>query len=140
MKLQVVRLSESAKIPHFAHENDAGLDLCCAEPITILPQERAQIKTGIALAIPEGCVGLIWDKSGLSHRFCLKTLGGVIDAGYRGEVLVGMVNLGTEPHTFSIGDKIAQMLIQKVEHPMIEEVTKLDETVRGENGFGSTGK
>lgn len=139
MKLQVVRLTETAKMPHFAHESDAGMDLFCSEMVTILPNERAQIKTGLAFALPDGCVGLIWDKSGLSHRVGLKTLGGVIDAGYRGEVLVGMVNLGAQEHTFSVGDKIAQMLIQKVEHPTFEEVLSLDETARGEKGFGSTG-
>jgi dUTP pyrophosphatase len=139
MKMQVVRLVESAKIPHFAHESDAGMDLFCSESVTIPPQERVQIKTGIALAIPDGHVGLIWDKSGLSHRYGLKTVGGVIDAGYRGEVIVGMVNLGTEEHTFLVGDKIAQMLIQKVEHPTLEEVTELGETLRGEKGFGSSG-
>lgn len=139
MKLQVVRLTESAKMPHFAHTSDAGMDLFCSELVTIPPRECVQIKTGIALAIPDGHVGLIWDKSGLSHRYGLKTIGGVIDAGYRGEILVGMVNLGTQEHTFSVGDKIAQMLIQKVEHPTFEEVTGLDETPRGEKGFGSSG-
>lgn len=115
------------------------MDLFADEEITLSPGERVQIHTGIALAIPDGFVGLVWDKSGLSHKYGLKTLGGVIDAGYRGEILVGMVNLGDTAHTFQIGDKIAQMLIQKIEHPNIEEVSVLDETIRGEKGFGSTG-
>ena len=139
MKLQVLRLTNAAQIPQFAHDTDAGMDICADEEITIQAGERVQIKTGIAVAIPEGYVGLVWDKSGLSHRIGLKTLGGVIDAGYRGEILVGMVNLSDTAHTFSVGDKIAQMLIQKVEHPDIEEVFTLDETVRGAKGFGSTG-
>ncbi len=139
MKLQVLRLTNTAKTPHFAHAEDAGMDLFSDVEITLNPGERVQVKTGIAVAIPEGYVGLVWDKSGLSHKFGLKTLGGVIDAGYRGEILVGMVNLGDTAHTFQIGDKIAQMLIQKIEHPAIEEVPVLNETVRGENGFGSTG-
>lgn len=139
MKLQVVRLRESAKLPHFAHDSDAGMDLFCDEAVTILPQERVQIKTGIAFALPHGYVGLIWDKSGLSHRVGLKTLGGVIDAGYRGEVLVGIVNLGAQEHSFSVGDKIAQILIQRVEHPELEEVATLDVTLRGDKGFGSSG-
>ncbi len=137
--MQVRRLTNTAKIPHFAHKEDAGMDLFSDEEITLSPGERVQVHTGIALAIPEGSVVLVWDKSGLSHKSGLKTLGGVIDAGYRGEVLVGMVNLGDTAHTFQIGDKIAQMLIQKIEHPDIEEVSALDETVRGEKGFGSTG-
>ena len=139
MKLCVTRLTPSAKVPLFAHESDAGMDLFCAETVSISPLERVQVKTGIAVAIPEGYVGLIWDKSGLSHKKGLKTVGGVIDAGYRGEVLVGMVNLGSEPHTFAVGDKVTQMLVQKVEHPVIEEVATLDETTRGVGGFGSTG-
>ena len=139
MKLQVKRLTTTAKMPYFAHPEDAGMDLFADESVTIEPGVRVQVKTGIAAAIPDGYVGLVWDKSGLSHRFGLKTLGGVIDAGYRGEVLVGIVNIGDTAHTFQIGDKIAQMLIQKVEHPILEEVTALDETVRGEKGFGSTG-
>lgn len=139
MKLKIKRLTNTAKIPRFAHDTDAGMDLFSDEAVTLQTGERMQIKTGIAIAIPEGFVGLVWDKSGLSHRAGLKTLGGVIDAGYRGEILVGMVNLGNTAHTFAIGDKIAQMLIQQVEYPTFEEVLSLDETVRGENGFGSTG-
>jgi dUTP pyrophosphatase len=139
MQLRVQKLTNTAKMPHFAHDTDAGMDMCADEEITIQAGERVQIKTGIAVAIPEGFVGLVWDKSGLSHRTGLKTLGGVIDAGYRGEILIGMVNLSDAPHTFSVGDKIAQMLIQKIEHPILEEVTTLDETTRGAGGFGSTG-
>ncbi len=139
MKVQVLRLRESAKIPVFAHGTDAGMDLFSVDNVTIPRGERARIGTGIAVAIPEGYVGLVWDKSGLSHCSGLKTLGGVIDAGYRGEIFVGIVNLGKEAHTFSAGDKIAQMLIQKIEHPEFEEVQILDTTERGENGFGSTG-
>lgn len=137
--MQVVRLNELAKLPHFAHDTDAGMDLFCNENIVVTPGERAQIKTGIAVAIPNGYVGLIWDKSGLAQKHGLKTLGGVIDSEYRGEIIVGIINLSKNEHTFEVGDKIAQILIQKIEHPSIEEVTSLDETLRGESGFGSTG-
>ena len=140
MKVQIKRLRETAKIPAYAHADDAGMDLFAAEEITVAPRERVQVKTGIAVAVPEGCVGLIWDKSGISHKSGLKVMGGVIDAGYRGEILVGMVNLGEGAHTFNVGDKITQMLIQKVEHPELEVVEALDETKRGADGFGSTGK
>ena len=92
------------------------------------------------MAIPEGYVGLIWDKSGLSQKFGLKNLGGVVDSGYRGEIMVGIVNLGKEDYKFEPGQKVAQLLIQKVESPKIEEVENLEEGLRGENGFGSTGK
>lgn len=140
MKLQIKRLKDTAKIPVYAHDNDAGMDLFAAAAISIPPGGRVQVQTGIAVAIPEGYVGLIWDKSGISHKIGLKTMGGVIDSSYRGEILIGLINHGEQSHTFEVGDKITQMLIQKVEHPEFEEVNDLDETVRGTSGIGSTGK
>ncbi len=139
MELQVQKLYESALLPTYAHDTDAGMDLYCGEAITIASGYRAQVKTGIALAIPQGYVGLIWDKSGLSHKCGLKVLGGVVDAEYRGEVLIGILNTSTEVYTFAQGDKVAQLLVQKVEHPTLVEVASLTETSRGSNGFGSTG-
>jgi len=140
MKLPIKKLTPTATIPTgFAHEGDAGIDLFAAEAVEIKPMERVQVSTGIALAIPLGYVGLIWDKSGLSHKSGLKVMGGVIDAGYRGEIKVGIVNLGTEIHTFAVGDKVTQLLIQKIEQPEIIEVQELEDTERGEDGFGSTG-
>ncbi len=140
MKLKIKKLHVDAVIPKYANPNDAGMDLFAIENIEIMPMERAQISTGIAMEIPEGFVGLVWDKSGLSHKFGLKVLGGVIDSGYRGEIKVGIINLGTEKYTFEKGHKVAQMIIQKKEIPEIEEVTELSDSERGEGGFGSTGK
>lgn len=140
MKLHVQKIHPQARIPSFAHETDAGLDLYCVEEITIKSHERVQVKIGIGVGIPEGHVGLIWDKSGVSHKLGLKTLGGVIDSGYTGEVVVGMYNTSNESHTFAVGDKVAQILIQKVEHPEIVEVESLGTSTRGAKGFGSTGK
>ena len=140
MEMQIKLLNENAKMPSFAHEHDAGMDLYAAEEIAISVGKRAQVKTGIAVAIPDGYVGLIWDKSGISHKSGLKVMGGVIDAGYRGEILVGMVNLGDTEHLFKVGDKAAQMLVQKVEHPTLVVVEDLEVTLRGEKGFGSTGQ
>lgn len=140
MQLQVQKLHPAAKMPTFAHDTDAGLDLCSVVEVRIEPGERVQIPTGLAMAIPEGFVGLIWDKSGVSQKRGLKTFGGVIDAGYRGEIFVGLLNTGEVTQTFEIGDKIAQMLIQKIEHPVLIEVESLDETKRGDGAFGSTGK
>jgi len=140
MQLQVQRLHPDAILPSFAHETDAGMDIYSVESVTIPAGERVQVATGIALAVPEGCVGLIWDKSGVSHKAGLKVLGGVVDAGYRGELLIGLLNTSDTAHTFKAGDKIAQMLIQKIEHPKLVEVATLDETQRGSKGFGSTGK
>lgn len=140
MKLYVRRLHSDAKLPSYAHDTDAGMDLYALQDVTITSGERVQVQTGIAIAIPDGYVGLVWDKSGIAHKSGLKTLGGVIDAEYRGEILVGLINLSNHTYIFKKGDKIAQMLIQKVEHPEIEEVDELDVTVRGEGAFGSTGK
>jgi len=140
MKLQVQKLYSEAKLPSFAHSHDAGMDLYTVEDVTIEPGERVQIRTGISMTIPAGYVGLIWDKSGISHKIGLKTLGGVIDAGYRGEVTVAFVNTSDTQHVFVIGDKMAQMLIQEVVQPDIVEVSMLEETERGSGAFGSTGK
>ena len=116
------------------------MDIYSCEERTLLPQEQALISTGIAMEIPDGYVGLVWDKSGLSTKHGLKTLAGVIDAGYRGEISIAMANVGNDSYTFKKGEKIAQMLIQKVEHAEFWEVDKLSETSRGTGGFGSTGK
>jgi len=139
MELRFKKLHAAAKAPEYAHDTDAGLDLFSVADVTLAPGERQQIPTGIALAIPAGYVGLVWDKSGVSHKRGLKVLGGVVDAGYRGELLIGLVNIGSEPQSFAVGDKLAQILIQAVEHPILVETDELDATQRGEAGFGSTG-
>jgi dUTP pyrophosphatase len=139
MKLGIKKLDVRAVLPSYAHSHDAGMDLYALEPTSILPGERTTVGTGIAMQIPQGYVGLIWDKSGLSTKLGLKVLGGVIDAGYRGEVRVGLINLGKETIQLEAGQKIAQMLIQKVQSPTLIEVEVLDETSRGEGNFGSTG-
>jgi dUTP pyrophosphatase len=140
MELLIKTLHPSATVPNFAHSTDAGLDLYAVEGTTIAPGERRTLRTGIALAIPVGHVGLIWDKSGIAHKAGLKTLGGVIDAGYRGEVMVGLHNLGDTPHTFAVGEKLAQIIIQPIVQPTLVEVETLPEADRGNKGFGSTGK
>lgn len=139
-KIKIKKLNKDAILPSYAHSGDAGLDLYSTEEVIIKPHERKQIKTGLAFVVPEGYVGLIWDKSGLSHKYGLKTLGGVLDSGYRGELLVGIVNLNEEDYILEKGNKIAQLIIQTVESVTIEEVYELDNTARGEGGFGSTGK
>jgi dUTP pyrophosphatase len=139
MILLVKKIFPEAKLPMRAHHDDAGLDLYAREECELKPGEWQGIPTGVALAIPQGCVGLIWDKSSLPFKFGLKTMGGVIDAQYRGEVSVIMMNLGKEPYRVEKGSKIAQILIQKVELLAVEEATELDDTLRGDGGFGSTG-
>jgi dUTP pyrophosphatase len=139
MQLQIKKLHPDAKLPSFAHATDAGMDLCTTEAFILEPGMHHKAPTGLAFAVPADYVGLIWDKGGVSMVRHIKTMGGVLDSDYRGELHVGLVNVGAEPQAFSIGDKIAQLLIQKVEHPEIVEVDELDETVRGEGRFGSTG-
>ncbi len=140
MKLYIKKMHEAAVLPSFAHTTDAGMDLCTSVEITINPGERASVPTGIAMQIPEGHVGLIWDKSGISQKVGLKTLGGVIDAGYRGEIFVGLFNAGKDAHTFLPGQKVAQILIQEIKQPELEVVESLEDSSRGEGAFGSTGK
>lgn len=139
MKIRIKRLFPDAKAPEYIHEGDAGLNLFSRETKDIAPGERVMLSTGIAFEIPDGYVGLVWDRSGLSNKQGLKLLGGVIDAGYRGEVFVGLVNLGRELYTVKAGDKVAQMLIQPIMRCQLEEVDILSDTVRGVDGFGSTG-
>ena len=140
MVVKIKRLSETARLPAYAREGDAGMDLYANETVTILPGQRHLVRTGISMALPEGHAGLIWDKSGLAGKHGLKTIGGVIDEGYRGEVLVAVHNLSSEPYQVEAGKKIAQMLVQKVRQREILEVDELDtDTARGSGCFGSTG-
>lgn len=140
MQIKIKKIHPDAQIPKHAHSDDAGMDLFAIDAFEMSPQERKSIPIGIAIEIPEGYVGLIWDKSGLSHKYGLKNFGGVIDSGYRGEIHVGLMNLSNEKFKFEKGHKVAQLLIQKVEHIDFEEVEELSETKRGEGRFGSTGK
>jgi dUTP pyrophosphatase len=139
MKIQIKKLNLDAKIPHFALVGDVGMDLYSVADVVIKPGERFSCPTGIAIKIPNGYAGLIWDKSGPSHKFGVKTLGGVFDSNYIGEYLIGLVNLGKDDFKIEKGQKIAQVIFQKIENPEIEEVAELEETNRGDNGFGSTG-
>src|SRR3954468_1758952 len=125
LSLNIKRLHPDAIIPEYAHEGDAAFDLCAVESVTIKPNERIQVGTGIAMEIPDGYVGLIWDKSGLSHKWGIKSFGGVIDSGYRGEIHAGVMNLSDKFFSFEKGHKIAQMLIQKVERAEFKEVDEL---------------
>jgi|SRR3989344_1135955 len=139
IKIKVKKLHPDAKLPEFAHSGDAGMDLFALETTVVKPGEIARVRSGISLEIPKGFVGLCWDKSGLSMKSGIKVVGGVIDSGFRGEFIMGLINLGKESYTFEKGHKVMQMLIQKVEHPNIVEVEELSETKRGA-GFGSSGK
>ena len=137
--LLVEKLFPQAKLPQKAHVGDAGFDLYSNDYYSIAPYAHALVSTGIKLAIPEGYVGLIWDKSGIAFEG-IKTMGGVIDSNYRGEIKVIIKNLGEEVYNIIPGQKIAQILIQAVSSMEIKEQKIVDETEREANGFGSTGK
>lgn len=139
MELLVKKLHPDAIVPTRTHHDDAGLDLCSREEFTLQPGERKAVDTGIAVAIPAGHVGLIWDKSSVPFKYGVKTMGGVIDTQYRGEIKVIMINLSQEPASFTIGQKLAQLVVQKVEILPVREVAELETTDRGEKGFGSSG-
>ena len=137
--LKVKRIHKDAKLPLYQHKGDAGLDVFCSVSCVLEKGEFKPIPSGIKVAIPEGYVGLIWDKSGVSLKG-VHRLAGVIDSGYRGEVKVVMINLGDVPFVIDKGMKIAQMLVQPITKVDVAEVDDLEETSRGEGGFGSTGK
>lgn len=139
MKVKFQKISESAIIPYYARSGDAGMDIFSDEEVVLEAGERKKIKTGIKMELPEGYVGLIWDKSGVAFNDGVKTMAGVCDSSYRGEILIVLVNLGKNSYKIKKGQKIAQMLIQKVEKADIELVDMMSETSRGEDGFGSTG-
>jgi dUTP pyrophosphatase len=139
MELCIKKLHPDAKLPTFAHATDAGMDVYSIESFTIAPGQHREVRTGIALAVPVGYAALVWDKGGIANKRFLKTVGGVFDSDYRGEYLIGLYNFGTEVQSFMVGDKITQLLLQRVEHPTLIEVTELDDTARGDGRFGSTG-
>lgn len=116
------------------------MDLYASEKTSIKPGRVALIGTGIACHLPKGHVGLVWDKSGLAMTHGLKVMGGVIDEGYRGEIKVGLINLGKKTVAFEAGHKIAQMLVQRVHQPRVRVVAQLASSSRGARGFGSTGR
>lgn len=143
MRLQVKRLDPRATLPARAHDDDAGFDLCALDGITLKPGERALVATGIAIALPAGTVGLVVPRSGLAakHGLTLVNSPGIIDAGYRGEIRCILLNTdATEPIEINAGDRIAQLVVQRVEAPAVLEVEELPPTMRGGGGFGSTGR
>lgn len=136
------RLDPELPVPKRAHRGDAGVDLHSAEDLTIAPGERALVKTGIALALPLGTVGLIHPRSGLAakHGITIVNAPGTVDADYRGELMVCLLNTDKDtPFEITRGMRIAQLVVQRVELPDFVEVDELDETVRGAGGYGSTG-
>lgn len=145
--LAIVRLDPELPLPSRAHQGDAGVDLFSAENVELAPGHRALVRTGVAVAIPHGMVGLVHPRSGLAARVGLSIVNspGTIDAGYRGEIKVSLINLDpVAPIVIHRGDRIAQLLVQRVELVELVEVASFDEagladTSRGDGGHGSSG-
>jgi dUTP pyrophosphatase len=142
LKIQVLRLDPGLPVPAYAHPGDAGADLVAAVDVTLAPGERALVPTGIALALPDGYVGLVHPRSGLAARHGLSIVNspGTIDAGYRGEIKVLLINHDQrESIELRRGDRVAQLVIQRFERASFEAVQALPESARGSGGYGSTG-
>jgi dUTP pyrophosphatase len=142
LDIAVVRLDAGLPLPSYAHPGDAGADLHTAVDVTLAPGERALVPTGLSIALPDGYVGLVHPRSGLAARHGLSVVNapGTIDAGYRGEIKVLLINLDpVEPVTLSRGDRIAQLVVQRFERARFVEVGVLPDSRRGAGGYGSTG-
>lgn len=139
-KVGVKLLNDHSKTPTRANEFDAGFDLYASEDRLIAPQSREVIRTGIALEIPDGLAGLIWPRSGLSVKQGIDVLAGVIDSGYRGEIMVCLLNTSVYSVNISTGDRIAQILFQQVPSIELSVRQSLSSSERGDKGFGSSGK
>ncbi|MFT4264921.1 MAG: dUTP diphosphatase [Nocardioides sp.] len=140
--IALTRLDPGLPVPSYAHPGDAGADLMTTVDVTLAPGERALVPTGIAIALPEGFVALVHPRSGLAARHGLSIVNtpGTVDAGYRGEIKVLLINHDPrEPIELRRGDRIAQLVIQRVERAAFVEVESLEESVRGAGGYGSTG-
>jgi dUTP pyrophosphatase len=140
MKLKILKLNQAAKLPSYAHPGDVGMDLYSLEDKLLEPGERYVFFLGFALEFPEGYGAIVKDKGSLPKNAGIHVMGGVFDAGYRGEYNVNLINLGREAYQIHIGDKIAQLVIVPVSIAELEEVKKLSETSRGHGRFGSTGR
>lgn len=142
MNLKIKKLVEDAIIPEYKTAGAAGMDVCAVEDVLLQPMGFKIVKTGLAMAIPHGYEVQVRPRSGMACKYGISVINtpGTIDEDYRGEIGVGLINLSQEPFKVEKGMRIAQLVINKVEQPQIEVVEELDETERGEGGFGSTGK
>jgi dUTP pyrophosphatase len=135
-----VLVDAGGTLPEYASAGAAGADLRAGEAVEIAPGGRAAVPTGLRLQIPPGHVGLVWPRSGLAVRHGIDTLAGVIDSDYRGEVRVVLVNHGEKPFQIAPGDRVAQLLVQRVGRAAFTPAAGIDDTDRGGGGFGSTGR
>lgn len=140
MKLQFKRLHPDAQLPKRQSEHAAGYDLHSVEEVTLYPGQRKAIRTGIAVALPEGTAGFLWPRSGMAIKQGGDRLAGLVDSDFRGEVLLALINHGLANIDIKSGDRVGQMVIGPVFTPEPEWAEELPETVRGEGGFGSSGQ
>jgi dUTP pyrophosphatase len=143
VEVPIHRLDPGLPVPSYAHAGDAGADLYAAEDTELLPGERAVVRTGVAIALPEGYAAFVHPRSGLAAKFgvTLVNAPGTIDAGYRGEIRVTMINTDLKNAVrLKRGDRIAQLVVQRVETAAFHEVDRLPGSARGAGGFGSTGR
>lgn len=136
--IKVKKLAANAKLPLRAHSTDSGADLFALERTVLPPRRITHVHTGVAVELPEGTSGIIWGKSSIESKG-IKAMAGLVDAPYRGELIVCMYNLNEEPFTFEAGQKVAQLVVMPTFYPAFEEAEELTDTARGEGGFGSTG-
>lgn len=136
-----VTISDGMEVPCYAHEGDAGLDLRIKHNVTLEPNQRANVGTGIAVEIPSGCVGLVFPRSGLAtkHGITLSNSVGVIDSGYRGEIGASLINTSNETITLDAGTRVCQLVVMPYVPCVLMSVEELSESERGADGFGSTG-
>lgn len=136
-----VRISDGVELPRYAHEGDAGLDLRIKHDVTLEPGQRCNVGTGVAVEIPQGCVGLVFPRSGLATKFgiTLSNSVGVIDSGYRGEIGASLINTSSETTTLDAGTRVCQLVVMPYVPCELVPVDALSETERGADGFGSTG-
>lgn len=136
-----VRISDGVELPRYAHEGDAGLDLRIKQDVTLELGQRANVGTGVAVEIPQGCVGLVFPRSGLATKFgiTLSNSVGVIDSGYRGEIGASLINTSDETTTLDAGTRVCQLVVMPYVPCELVAVNELSESERGANGFGSTG-
>ncbi|MEV4563786.1 dUTP diphosphatase [Nonomuraea sp. NPDC049419] len=143
VEVLIQRLDAELPMPSYAHAGDAGADLYAVEDVELQPGERAVVGTGVAIALPDGYAAFVHPRSGLAAKYgvTLVNAPGTVDAGYRGEIRVTLINTDAkEPFRLSRGDRVAQLVVQRVERAAFYEVERLPGSVRGANGFGSTGR
>ena len=140
LKVKIKRLNLEAQLPSYAHPGDVGMDLYSLEDYNLKPRERRIFPFGFALEFPTGYAAIVKDKSSLPKKAGIHTMGGVFDAGYRGEYNAQLINLGNKPYPIKKGDKLAQLIIYPVAIAELQEVSKLSDTSRGTGAFGSTGR